>query len=46
MLHLQTEESLCQQVPQKVKNLVTVLGTAMSMTDKKTDEELEQIPCI
>ena len=31
---------------QKVKKLVAVLATSTSMTDKKTEEKLEQIPYI
>ncbi len=46
MLYLQAKVSLYQQVLEKVKKLVVVLATSMSMTDKKTEEEWEQIPCI
>ena len=31
---------------QKAKKLVAVLATSTLMTSKKTEEELEQIPCI
>ncbi len=30
----------------QVKKLVAVSATSMSMTDKKTEEELERVPCI
>lgn len=46
MLYSQTKKSLCQQVPQKVKKLLTVLATSTSMMDKKTEEKLEQLPYI
>ncbi len=49
MLHLQTKGSIYKQVPRKVKKLVAVLATFMSITDKKTEgelEELERVPCI
>ncbi len=49
MLHLQVKGSLCKQVPRKIKKLVAILTTSTSMTDKKTEgelEELERIPCI
>lgn len=46
MLYLEIEESLCQQVFQKVKKLVAVLTTSITTTDKKTEEELERLSCI
>ena len=33
-------------MPKKVKKLVAVLATSTSMTDKKTEEKLDRIPCI
>ncbi len=33
-------------MPQKAKKLVAVSTTSMSMTEKKTEEELKQVPCI
>ncbi len=38
--------SLYQQVFWKAKKLVAVLTTSTLMTEKKTEEELEQISCI
>ncbi len=46
MLHLSTKRSLCYQVPRQAKKLVAVLATSMSITNKKTEEELEWVPCI
>ncbi len=49
MLYLQAKRLLCEQVPRKVKKLVTVSATSTSITDKKTEgelEELERVPCI
>ncbi len=45
MLHLSSKGSLYKQVPKKAKELVAVLATSTSMTDKKT-EKLERVPCI
>ncbi len=45
MLHLQTERSLCKQVPWKAKKLVVVSVTSTLVTAKK-EEELERVPCI
>lgn len=39
MLYLLVEESLYQQVSQKVKKLVAVLATSISTTDNKTEKE-------
>ncbi len=33
-------------MPWQAKKLVAVLATSTSMTDKKTEEELKQVPCI
>ncbi len=33
-------------MPLKVKKLVVVLATSMSMIEKKTEEKLEQVSCI
>ncbi len=33
-------------MPKQVKKLVAVSATSTSMTDKKTEEELERVPCI
>ena len=35
-----------QTSSQKVKKLVAVLATSTSMTNKKTEEELERVSCI
>ncbi len=46
MLHLSPKVSLCYQVPRQAKKLVAVSATSTSMTNKKTEEELERVPCI
>ncbi len=46
MLHLPPKASLYYQVPRPAKKLVAVFATSMSMTDKKTEEELERVPCV
>ncbi len=46
MLYLLSKGSLCHQVPRQAKKLVVVSATSTSMTEKKTEEELEQVPCI
>ena len=33
-------------MPKKAKKLVAVLVTSLLMTDKKTEEKLEQVTCI
>ncbi len=35
MLHLQAKRQLFQQMPQKAKNLVTILVSSILMTEKK-----------
>ncbi len=49
MLYLQAKRSLYEQVLWKSKQLVAILVASMSMTDKETEgefDELEQVPCI
>ncbi len=46
VLYLSPKGSLCYQVPRQAKKLVAVLAASMSMTDKKTEEELERVPYI
>ncbi len=46
MLYLLSERPLCYQVFRQAKKLVAVSATSMSMTDKKTEEELERISYI
>lgn len=43
MLYLLSKGSLCKQMPEKVKKLITVLTTSMSMIDMKTEEKLEEL---
>ncbi len=33
-------------MPRQAKKLVAISATSTSMTDKKTEEELERVPCI
>ncbi len=44
MLHLSSKRSLYEQVPRKLKKLVTVSAASTSITEKT--EELERVPCI
>ncbi len=46
MLHLSPKGLLCHQVLSQAKKLGAVSATSTSMTDKKTEEELEWAPCI
>ncbi len=46
MLHLSSEKPLCYQVSRQAKKLKAVLATSTTMTDKKTEEELERVSCI
>ncbi len=46
MLYLSPKGSLYYQVPRQAKKLVSVSPTSTLMTDKKTEKELERVPCI
>ncbi len=46
MLHLSPKRSLCYQVSRQIKKLVVVLVTFRSITNKKTEEELEWVSYI
>lgn len=43
MLHLQIEESLCQQVFWKVKKVVAIWATFTLMINIKIEEQLERV---
>ncbi len=46
MLYLSSERPLCHQVSRQAKKRVVVSANSTSTTDKKTEEELERVPCI
>lgn len=46
MLYLQAKKSICQQVFKQAKKLMVISATSISMTERKTKEELKSISCI